>query len=188
MQSNAEKKNSLRISATLRVSALNLRRPRANRDIAVCRKGRGSEYSNSPPFSDRPSADRAWSASASIASLRSNGAPRDCTDPGTACRDKGAEWKSCNKLIVFAIDASLPRPNLHLSRFALWRQTERARTLEVKTSRVMKSSADSGGGVDASGTVSDLSQTRQRKSTTSKERRYRLTQTSQHGMRGRSLL
>ena len=188
MQSNAEKKNSLRISATLRVSALNLRRPRANRDIAVCRKGRGSEYSNSPPFSDRPSADRAWSASASIASLRSNGAPRDCTDPGTACRDKGAEWKSCNKLIVFAVDANSPGANLHLSRFAHWRQTRRAQTLEVNTSGVMKSSVNSGGGVDASGTVLELSRTRQGESTASKERRYWLTQTSQHGMRGRSLL
>ena len=188
MQSNAEKKNSLRISATLRVSALNLRRPRANRDIAVCRKGRGSEYSNSPPFSDRPSADRAWSASASIASLRFNGVSRDCTDPGTACRDKGAEWKSCNKLIVFAVDANSPGANLHLSRFARWRQTWRAQTLEVNTSGVMKSSVNSGGGIDASGTVLELSRTRQGESTASKERRYRPTHQSPHGMRGRSLL
>jgi len=188
VQSNAEKKNSLRISATLRVSALNLRRPRANRDIAVWRIGRGSECSNSSPFSDRPFGDRALSASASIASLRFNGASRGCTDPGTACRDKGAEWKSCNKLIAFSVDADLPDANLHSSRFALWRQTERARTLEVKTSGVMKSSANSGGGIDESWTTAYLSRTRQGESTASKERRYWLTQISQHGMRGRSLL
>ena len=121
-------------------------------------------------------------------SMRFSRAPFNRTAAGSGCRDKAADRKSCNKLIAFAVDANLTcANNLRVSRFALRRQTERARALEVKTSRVMRSSADSGGGIDESWTTAYLSRTRQGKSTTSKKRRHWPTQQPQHEMRERSL-
>ena len=129
-----------------------------------------------------------WLRLCRAASLRFNGAPFNCTAARAGWWDKGVDWKSYNKLIAFTVDANLPGANLYLSRFARRSQTRRAQTLEVRISRVMKSSANSGGGVDASGTVLDLSQTRQGECTTSKERRYCLPQQPQHEMRERSFL
>ena len=51
-----------------------------------------------------------------------------------------------------------------------------------------KSSANSGGRLDGSGTTLDLSHFRQGNSATSKERPYWLTRQSQHEMRERNLL
>jgi len=147
-----------------------------------------SQRSNSSPFSDTSSGAWAWPASAPIASLRFNGAPLNCTDPGSGCRDKGTDRKSCNKLIVFGFDSYLPCANLYSSRFARRVQTRRAQALEVNASGVMNSSADSGGGIDESWTALYLSRTRQGTSATSKERPYRLTQQPQHEMRARSPL
>ena len=129
-----------------------------------------------------------WLRLCRAASLRFNGAPFNCTAAGAGWWDKGVDWKSYNKLIAFTVDANLPGANLYLSRFARRSQTRRAQTLEVRISRVMKSSANSGGGVDAPGTVLDLSRTRQGESITSKERRYCLPQQPQHEMRESSLL
>ena len=62
-----------------------------------------------------------------------------------------------------------------MSWFGRTTQLRWAQALYVPISRAMKSSANSGGWLDASGTTRDLSQTRQGVSTISKERRYRLT-------------
>ena len=152
------------------------------------RKEHGTVRSNSSPFSDPPSGDWTWPASAPIASLRFNGAPPNCTGPGSGCWDKGADRKSCNKLIEFCFDSYLPCANLYSGRFARRRRTRRARALEVNVSGVMKSSADSGGGIDESWIALYLSRTRQGNSTTSRQHRHWLTQQSQHEMKARSPL
>jgi hypothetical protein len=114
--------------------------------------------------------------------------PANRNDPGSGCRDKDADRKSCNKLIEFCFDSYLPCANLYSSRFAGRLQTRRAQALELNASGVMNSSADSGGGIDESWTALYLSRTRQGDSTISKERRHWLTRQWQHEMRERSLL
>jgi hypothetical protein len=123
----------------------------------------------------------------SIASLRFNRAPPNCAAPASGCRHKGTTSTSCNKLIVFCFDSCLPFANLYLSRFARRRQTRRAQALEANTSKVMKSTADSGGGIDESRTTSFLSRTRQENSTPSKERHHRPTRQSPNEMSEKSL-